>query len=56
MAAHPSKIGRYEIRGLLGEGGMAIVYDGYDPVADRAVAVKVLKPERAAQTASPSTR
>lgn len=36
------KIGRYEIRGELGRGGMATVYRAYDPVFEREVAVKVL--------------
>lgn len=34
---------RYEIRGRLGEGGMATVYDGYDLVGKYPVAVKHLK-------------
>lgn len=38
------KIGRYEIRGELGRGGMATVYRAYDPVFEREVAVKVLPP------------
>ncbi|MFO3796342.1 MAG: serine/threonine-protein kinase, partial [Anaerolineales bacterium] len=37
-----TKIGRYEIQGELGRGGMAIVYRAYDPVFEREVAVKVL--------------
>ncbi len=35
-------IGRYEIKGRLGRGGMATVYRGYDPRFGREVAVKVL--------------
>lgn len=34
---------RYELRRLLGTGGMARVYEGYDRALDRRVAVKVLR-------------
>ena len=36
---------RYSIRGLLGEGGMARVYDGFDERLQLAVAVKILRPQ-----------
>jgi len=36
--------GRYEIRDVLGEGGMGIVYLAHQPTMDRDVAVKVLHP------------
>ncbi len=36
------KIGRYEIRGELGRGGMATVYRAYDPLFEREVAIKLL--------------
>jgi response regulator RpfG family c-di-GMP phosphodiesterase/tRNA A-37 threonylcarbamoyl transferase component Bud32 len=39
----PERIGRYEISGELGRGGMAIVYRGVDPVIKRATALKVLR-------------
>ena len=37
--------GRYEIRELIGVGGMAYVYKAYDTIDDRIVAVKILKDE-----------
>ena len=37
--------GRYEIRELIGIGGMANVYKAYDKLEDRMVAVKILKDE-----------
>ena len=36
---------RYELRRLVGRGGMADVYAGYDPLFEREVAVKVFKRE-----------
>jgi serine/threonine protein kinase len=36
--------GRYELRGVLGRGGMAEVRDGWDNRLDRAVAIKLLHP------------
>ena len=38
------KLGKYEITELLGQGGMAAVYKGYQRDVDRYVAVKVLPP------------
>ncbi len=37
--------GRYEIREIIGIGGMAVVYKAYDCIEDRIVAVKILKEE-----------
>jgi serine/threonine-protein kinase len=42
-----ARLGRYEISGLVGRGGMATVYRAYDPVLDREVAVKLLHPHLA---------
>ncbi len=39
----PSRMGPYEIRGVLGAGGMGVVYRGWDPSLGRQVAVKTLK-------------
>jgi serine/threonine protein kinase len=44
-------IGNYKIVGNLGEGGVGMVYQGVDTMLDREVAVKVLRPELASQTA-----
>jgi tRNA A-37 threonylcarbamoyl transferase component Bud32 len=41
--------GRYRIARLLGRGGMAEVYEGFDERLHRNVAIKVLRPEMAAE-------
>jgi len=44
-----TRLGAYDIQGLLGSGGMANVYRGFDTNLQRAVAIKVLSPAAAAQ-------
>ncbi|MDV7133259.1 serine/threonine-protein kinase [Williamsia muralis] len=48
MPAPETLAGRYELRGLLGHGGMGDVYDGWDLRLGRPVAVKVLRSDLAA--------
>ncbi|WP_372620174.1 serine/threonine-protein kinase [Falsiroseomonas sp.] len=43
MTEPGSRLGKYELRGTLGRGAMGVVYDGWDPVIARRVAIKTVK-------------
>jgi eukaryotic-like serine/threonine-protein kinase len=45
-------IGRYRVEALVGTGAMGEVYRAYDPVIDRPVAIKVVRPDLTAGTGS----
>jgi len=42
MPSHPTKIGKYTIEGIIGRGGMGIVYKAVDPQIGRYVAIKMI--------------
>jgi urea transport system substrate-binding protein len=44
----PKSLGKYQISGVLGQGGMAVVLKGLDPMLEREVAIKVLASHLAA--------
>ena len=37
------KLGKFQLRRVIGKGGMGIVFEGHDPSLDRKVAIKVIK-------------
>ena len=46
MGNLPARIGKYDIRAQLGAGAMATVYQAYDPVIERTLAIKVVDKAR----------
>jgi hypothetical protein len=45
MTEHLGKLGKYQILGIIGRGGMGTVYRAFDPVLSRPVALKVVSSE-----------
>ena len=41
MSENPKQIGKYSVLDVAGHGNVGVVYSGYDPFADRKVAIKV---------------
>ena len=41
----PTKLGKFEIRRELGRGAMGVVYEGFDPMIERSVAIKTVRAE-----------
>ena len=41
-----TQLGKYQLRRELGKGAMGIVYEGYDPVIERVVAIKTIQPSQ----------
>jgi serine/threonine-protein kinase len=41
-----NKLGKYQIRRILGQGAMGIVYEGFDPAIERTVAIKTILPSQ----------
>lgn len=50
----PERIGKYEIRRKIGKGAMGTVYEGFDPVIERPVAIKTILAEYLATVESES--
>jgi len=45
LAEHPKSIGKYAIARPLGKGAMGMVYEGFDPIIERKVAIKTILAE-----------
>jgi hypothetical protein len=49
---HLGRLGAYEVVDWVGEGGMGVVFKGYEPALNRYVAIKVLAPQWSADSAA----
>src|ERR1700676_458816 len=45
MSEAPSAIGRYQVKRWIASGAMGEVYEAYDPIIDRPVAIKIIRRE-----------
>jgi serine/threonine-protein kinase len=52
--SHPTHIGKYAIRRELGRGAMGTVFEGFDPVIERRVAIKTIRVDGGAEAPSAS--
>jgi TPR repeat protein/tRNA A-37 threonylcarbamoyl transferase component Bud32 len=52
----PERLGKYLIRREIGRGAMGVVYEGYDPLIERTVAVKVLRTDDLSATQATELR
>ena len=43
VTPHPAKLGKYDIVRVVGAGAMGLVYEGFDPVIERTVAIKTIR-------------
>ncbi|HEY6510486.1 MAG TPA: serine/threonine-protein kinase [Burkholderiaceae bacterium] len=52
----PQRLGKYQIRRKLGAGAMGVVYEGFDPLIERSVALKVIRQDEFDATQSAELR
>lgn len=48
------QLGKYQLRSIIGQGAMGVVYEAFDPEIERVVALKVLHPHLVAQDQGPA--